>query len=411
MTEFLSLDLQWRFLLIAVTGLVAGNLINWAIARWRIKPLDFHPWTTTNPQRRWWHYLPVIGWLTRNAEESQFGRHFATRPLFIELGIAILWVAMYWWCCIEHGLVDGTSRFTPDDELAAHWHWLCWAVMSVLMIGATFIDFDEQIIPDQITVPGTLFGLIAMTLLPNAAMPWVDSFMKAATLLPVHVASPRDWPMELSQSGPWSLWLGLGCWVLWCIGLLPRVWYSHLRIGKAWRYFWAIILRDGSYRWIIPLMLVGCTTISVVWSQGSAAQWQGLLTALIGMAIGGLTIWFVRIIGALALGREAMGFGDVTLMAMIGTITGWQAILPIFFAAPFAGMFLGIARWVMQGDNMLPYGPFLCLATWFVWFTWLPVWNYMERFLELGFLIPSVMGVFLVLLGVILGLLRLIRGG
>ena len=42
-------------------------------------------------------------------------------------------------------------------------------------------------------------------------------------------------------------------------------------------------------------------------------------------------MWAVRIIGTLTLRQEAMGFGDVTLMAMIGAFTGWQSTLLIFF--------------------------------------------------------------------------------
>ena len=43
-------------------------------------------------------------------------------------------------------------------------------------------------------------------------------------------------------------------------------------------------------------------------------------------------------VGSLALRREAMGFGDVTLMAMIGAFLGWQAAVLTFFLAPFFGL-------------------------------------------------------------------------
>ncbi len=53
------------------------------------------------------------------------------------------------------------------------------------------------------------------------------------------------------------------------------------------------------------------------------------------LAFGGV-IWAVRVLGRWTLRMEAMGFGDVTLMAMIGTYMGWQASLVVFFLAPLA---------------------------------------------------------------------------
>ncbi len=67
-----------------------------------------------------------------------------------------------------------------------------------------------------------------------------------------------------------------------------------------------------------------------------------LPSSLVGMATGMTLIWSVRLVGRFVLGREAMGFGDVTLMGMIGAFVGWQACILIFFLAPFAGLVLGI---------------------------------------------------------------------
>ena len=39
-------------------------------------------------------------------------------------------------------------------------------ILVSLMIVATFIDFDEQTIPDEITVTGTVVGLVLAALLP-----------------------------------------------------------------------------------------------------------------------------------------------------------------------------------------------------------------------------------------------------
>ena len=45
------------------------------------------------------------------------------------------------------------------------------AILVVLMVAATFIDFDEQTIPDVITIPGTLIALIIASSTVFAFMP------------------------------------------------------------------------------------------------------------------------------------------------------------------------------------------------------------------------------------------------
>lgn len=425
--SWLDLALPLRFLVLFAAGCCAGHAVNWAAMYWRIEPLAGHPWNGGEKAgAAWWRFLPVLGWLSARPESK------TTRPLLIEFLVGALWVLIYWWVVLERGTLPadyGTTHLTaepaallaPHNPLFADWwlalrglHFNALALMllSLPMIAATIIDWDEQIIPDEITVPWTLLGLVGMTLWPLAALPWVQNLLinpPPPNYAAVDLASPLPWPMALNgapQLG--SLFIGWACYTIWCGGLLPRVWYGQFGFRRAWLYFWAIMLRERSYLWIGPLWLLGSAGIIAVWWFGAMA-WQSLLTSLVGMFVGGAIIWAVRIIGRWALGKEAMGFGDVTLMSMIGAITGWQAILPIFFLAPIAGIVLGLGRWIIHQERMLPYGPFLCISTWAVWFAWAPIWAYMEPLLELAWLLPGMLAACFILLGLMLLLMRAFR--
>jgi prepilin signal peptidase PulO-like enzyme (type II secretory pathway) len=129
------------------------------------------------------------------------------------------------------------------------------------------------------------------------------------------------------------------------------------------------------------------------------------------MAGSGGLIWLVRIIGRATLGREAMGFGDVTLMAMMGAFLGWQTCLVIFFLAPLAGLAVGLAMLILRQGREIPYGPFLCLAAAGAILWWAKVWEAIEPPLQvLGPLVPLFVVFCLALMAVLLGLWRLARG-
>jgi prepilin signal peptidase PulO-like enzyme (type II secretory pathway) len=134
-----------------------------------------------------------------------------------------------------------------------------------------------------------------------------------------------------------------------------------------------------------------------------------MLTALVGLAASGGIVWAVRLIGTAALRREAMGFGDVTLMMMIGAFLGWQAGLMLFFIAPFAGLVIGLLQFVLRRDDVIPYGPFLCLAAAACVVGWAPIWNWAQPIFGLGWLVPAMLIVCLVLLGVLLAIWQAIK--
>ena len=87
----------------------------------------------------------------------------------------------------------------------------------------------------------------------------------------------------------------------------------------------------------------------------------------------GLT-YLARAVSSRVLGQEAMGFGDVTLMAMIGSFLGWQAVTLVFLIAPVAGLTIGVLVRVVSGKTYVPYGPWLSTAAVIVLFTWTHIW-------------------------------------
>ena len=104
-------------------------------------------------------------------------------------------------------------------------------------------------------------------------------------------------------------------------------------------------------------------------------HWHGLAWSLAGLSVGAGLTWIVRWTSAVILGRQALGFGDVTLMAMIGSFIGWQPVVCVFLLAPLCGIILAFLTWIFTGRGFIPYGPYLALATVVVLFTWRWIWE------------------------------------
>lgn len=62
---------------------------------------------------------------------------------------------------------------------------------------------------------------------------------------------------------------------------------------------------------------------------------------------------------------EGMGMGDVKMIAMIGAVCGWAAVLPVIFLASVSGAIFGIAVALRNREGLqfaLPFGVFLGFA-------------------------------------------------
>ena len=139
------------------------------------------------------------------------------------------------------------------------------------------------------------------------------------------------------------------------------------------------------------------------------SHWHGLAWSLAGLVAGGAVTWLVRAVSSAILGLEALGFGDVTLMAMIGSFVGWQAVLVIFALAPLCGMCLALIALLLTGKPYVPYGPYLSASTLVVLFTWQWLWTPLRFVFGHPPTIAALIGGSLVALAILLAAIRLFR--
>ncbi|HVY61436.1 MAG TPA: prepilin peptidase [Planctomycetota bacterium] len=91
-------------------------------------------------------------------------------------------------------------------------------------------------------------------------------------------------------------------------------------------------------------------------------RWAAAAASVAGILAGGLLIYAIGVLGKLAFRKEAMGFGDVKLFAMIGGYLGWKAVLLALFIACIAGALAGLVRLALTRESTIPFGPFLSIG-------------------------------------------------
>jgi leader peptidase (prepilin peptidase)/N-methyltransferase len=113
---------------------------------------------------------------------------------------------------------------------------------------------------------------------------------------------------------------------------------------------------------IIPhsLTIAGLTSGLVLATQGG----PGFVGAALGASLGGLIIVGLDRGYRLVRGRAGMGGGDAPLLAMIGAHVGpWGVPATLGIAAVTGATFAIVsARGRIDGQQRLPFGPFLCLG-------------------------------------------------
>jgi leader peptidase (prepilin peptidase) / N-methyltransferase len=300
---------------------------------------------------RWRENVPILSWFLLRGRCSSCGAKISVRYLLVELLTALLFVLVW----MRFGL----------PLAAVYW------IFVALLLTATFIDLEHFLIPDEITVGGIAMGLLLSALFPQM--------------------------MQTTSHGQ-SFWLSLGAaafgfGLLWAIVELGKLAFGNKRHRFEKEEPFAVRPSGGAMT-----LQIGEEIFS--WDDIFARESDELVLECASANISGerpvLRFRHDRMIVAdqetpldklevitgtlrgVTIPREAMGFGDVKLIAAIGAFLGWKAVLfaistasIVGCAAAFAGVFLARDR----AGARVPFGPFLAFGALFWIFGGEEVWN------------------------------------
>ncbi len=121
-------------------------------------------------------------------------------------------------------------------------------------------------------------------------------------------------------------------------------------------------------------LLPDSITLPLMW-LGLLVNTQGLITdlhsAVIGAALGYMSLWSVYWAFKLLTGKEGMGFGDFKLLAALGAWFGWQLLPITIILSSLVGAVLGVLILTLQNKEKstpIPFGPYLAIAGWIAMF-------------------------------------------
>jgi leader peptidase (prepilin peptidase)/N-methyltransferase len=285
--------------------------------------------------------LPLISWILLRGRCANCGSKISFRYFGVELLTALLFLAV--WQCFPW-------------EIA-----IAYGVFVSLVIVGTFIDFEHFIIPDQITIGGTVAGLIASFAVPELMN--TDSRMAAFVRSALAAALGYLTLLIVLEAGK----LAFG--------------RKRIRLDAPTPFTWTRHGEDADF-------VVGAE--QSLWSDHFARETDRLLlqcdeAKIDNHTYGGVTLEFYYnrvviegepieldhvneisgITRELQIPREAMGRGDLKFLAAIGAFLGWRAVLFSIFAGSLLGSLMGLVTLVVGKrvwSAKLPFGPYLAFG-------------------------------------------------
>lgn len=336
------------------------------------------------------------GWVATVERESVDGAVIAPRrrpdsaAWWVAVAFLLATFGLWWWeVHLRGGLPpDATGPIASPEVVAGRW--LAHVALLWFLAAATWTDIRFRVIPDWITVSGLLLGLVSVWAWPTILLP-VTTLLARDIAVPLEVPDVLGWagpllapPHPAPRAAPGMLLAAMGMFAVWWrIGTGPDLAAPAEEAptdgGEAAT---GTPTGDGPVeghvsprrepgRWVI--LTAGLAGIVAVW-WGGGMRFEALFSSLLGVLVAGGLVWATRAGASAAMGIEAMGLGDVTLMAMVGAWLGWQASVLGCFIGVFVGLVHGVTLLALGRGNELPFGPGLCAGTALAVVAWRAVW-------------------------------------
>jgi leader peptidase (prepilin peptidase)/N-methyltransferase len=94
----------------------------------------------------------------------------------------------------------------------------------------------------------------------------------------------------------------------------------------------------------------------------------GFKASAAGLLFGGVFFYGIGMLGSFLFKKEAMGGGDIKLMAMLGGVLGWKGVILTAFLGSLFGSVVGVSLIISKGGQVstkIPFGPYLALGALF----------------------------------------------
>ena len=272
----------WLYATAAILGLMVGSFLNVVIhrlprmmeARWKAdcaelegrEPPATEPYNLLHPASacpacgapiRAWQNVPVVSWIALRGRCASCKAPIGVRYPLVELFTGALTVLVAW-------------RFGFSWTLAAG------LVFAWALVALTFIDFDTQLLPDDITLPllwlgliVNLFGLFAS--LRDAVLGAVAGYM---LLWLVYWAFRLIAKKEGMGYGDFKLLAAIGAWTGW--QLLPFVILASAGVGAIVGGLVLWLSRRGRDTRIPfgPYLALG-GILGLLWGRAATVWWLG----------------------------------------------------------------------------------------------------------------------------------------
>jgi leader peptidase (prepilin peptidase)/N-methyltransferase len=337
MSDFLPLYIDC---LVFLFGAVVGSFLNVCIYRMPrglsvVSPPSACPHCHT--QIRWYHNIPLVTYLAIGGKCRYCGAKITPRYFLVELLTALAFLAVW----LQFG----------------SWRPVIYWVLIAGFIVATFIDFEHFIIPNEITLGGVVVGLVASAVYP-----------------PLHDA--LSVPASIGQS---LLGILCGGGVLYLVVELGKLLFGKRKVPldpdtKIVIHDGKLIVGEEELPWEDMFFRdsdrITFRATTLQYNDQTFADAQVVVTET-GLQINDqkfdltATDNIEATTDLIIIPREAMGLGDVKLLAAIGAFLGWKATLFTVFISSVLGGVVGLALIILQRTNWqgrIPYGPYLVVG-------------------------------------------------